>query len=125
MRNDNLHGTVYDLYFRSPKSPEIFKRVKLFRPFTALQQIGEPETLDTSREWINLILPLSGRLDKFRMFMEQFVDVCVRRDRRVFLTVVYFGVEGRQDIKNVILNMSQTEKYEVKAVYANGWRYHN
>ena len=39
VRNDPLHGTVYDLYFRSPKSPDIFKRVKLFRPFGPVQQV--------------------------------------------------------------------------------------
>lgn len=111
-RNDKIYGSVYDLYFRSPKSPEVFKRVKLLRPFSHLQSIGEPETLDTSREWINLILTLSGRLEKFKFFMEQFVEVCIRRDRRVFLTIVYFGNEGKQQIKDTILNITQKENYE-------------
>lgn len=111
-RNDYMHGTVYDLYFRSTKSNEIFKRIKLLRPFQNLDKIGKPETIDTTNEVINIIIPLSGRIDKFKSFMERVVDVCVRRDKKVFITLVYFGIEGREDIKNYFLTMSKQENFE-------------
>ena len=119
LRNDMIHGTVYDLYFRSSHSPDIFKRLKLLRPFTELQSIGKPETIDTTNEWINLILPLSGRINKFREFIERFVETCIRRDRRIFLTIVYFGKEGREDIKSIMLNVSLQEKFEEYKVIFN------
>ena len=41
-RNDFTQGTMYDLYFRSTNSNNVFKRMKLFRPFSNLQQSGNP-----------------------------------------------------------------------------------
>ena len=121
MRNDRTHGTIYDMYFRSSKMPEIFKRLKLIRPYSNIQIIGKPETVDTSNEWINLILPLSNRLDKFKIFMERFIDVGIRTDRRIFLTIVYFGDEGRTTIKETILNISKRESFEdYKVIFSEG-----
>lgn len=119
-RNDLMHGTVYDLYFRSTKANEIFKRIKLFRPFDSLQKIGKPETIDTTNEMINIIIPLSGRIDKFKSFMNRLVDVCIRRDKRVFITVVYFGTEGRNEIKEYFLSMSKREEFdEYKVIFSS------
>ena len=111
-RNDFTQGTVYDLYFRSANSNNVFKRLKLYRPFNTIQRIGKPETIDTNNELINIIIPLSGRIDKFRAFMDRLVDVGIRRDGRVFITVVYFGHEGRQHIKEYFLKMEKDEHFE-------------
>jgi len=111
-RNDFTRGTVYDLYFRSSRSNNVFKRVKLLRPYNALRRIGKPETIDTFNEIINIIVPLSGRIDKFKSFMDRLVDVAIRRDKRVFITVVHFGNEGRDEIKSYFLKMSAEEKFD-------------
>ena len=119
-RNDLTHGTVYDLYFRSNHSPDIFKRLKLFRPFSNIQPVDQVETIETSNEWINLILPLSGRLDKFAAFMERFVDVCIRKDRRIFLTIIYFGTEGQRELKEMIIRITEKESFEhYKVIFRN------
>lgn len=111
-RNDFTQGTVYDLYFRSTNSNNVFKRMKLFRPFSNLKRIGKPETIDTGNELINIIIPLSGRIEKFRAFMDRLVDVGIRRDRRIFITLVYFGYENRQKIKDYFLKMEKDEGFE-------------
>uniref|UniRef100_A0A7M6DP24 Hexosyltransferase n=1 Tax=Clytia hemisphaerica TaxID=252671 RepID=A0A7M6DP24_9CNID len=111
-RNDFLHGTVYDLFFRSANSNNIFKRLKVLRPFQGIRKIGKPETIDTSNEIINIIIPLSGRIDKFIAFMDRLVGVGIRQDRRIFITVVYFGMEGREEVKKYFLKMSKEETFE-------------
>ena len=110
-RNDFTQGTVYDLYFRSNNN-NVFKRLKLLRPFETIQKIGKAETIDTTNEIINIIIPLSGRIEKFRSFMDRLVDVGIRRDKRIFVTLVYFGKEGRQEIKDYFLKLEKEEHFE-------------
>ena len=50
---------------------------------------------------VNIILPLSGRLTTFHRFVRQLVHVIYPADKRVFLTVVYFGTEGLQEAREV------------------------
>ncbi|XP_057303714.1 chondroitin sulfate N-acetylgalactosaminyltransferase 1-like [Hydractinia symbiolongicarpus] len=111
-RNDRTHGTIYDLYFRSTRAPNVFKRLKIVRPFGTLEVVGKPETIETSNEWINIILPLSGRFKVFKSFMERFVDTCIRTDRRIFLTIVYFGHENKVELKDLLLKISKQEGYD-------------
>ena len=111
MRNDRIHGTAYDLYFRS-SLPDIFKRIRVFRPFGPLQSFGNLETIDTSKLLINIIVPLSGRIDKFRDFMERFLNVGVRWDQKVYLTVVYFGMEGRDELRKIMAKIENDEKFK-------------
>lgn len=118
-RNDGVHGSVYDLYFRSSMS-DIFKRIEVFRPFGPLQSSGRVQTIDTSKTLINVIVPLSGRLDKFSDFMKRFVDSGIRMDRRVFLTLVYFGAEGRDDVRAIMNNIELKENFkEYKVIFTS------
>ena len=111
MRNDRIHGTTYDLYFRS-NLPDIFKRIQVFRPFGPLQSYGKLETIDMSKSMINVIVPLSGRIDKFHDFIERFLNVGVRYDQKVFLTVVYFGMKGRDELRSIMRKLEETENFK-------------
>eukprot|EP00794_Sanderia_malayensis_P017741 gene17741-19515_t len=111
MRNDRIHGTVYDLFFRSSVS-DIFKRIQVFRPFGPLQSSSRVETIDTSKTIINVIVPLSGRLDKFSSFMKRFVEYGIKMDRRVFLTLVYFGLKGRDDVRSIMRKVELEENFK-------------
>lgn len=119
MRNDHIHGTSYDLYFRSAL-PDVFKRIQVFRPFGPLQSFGKLETIDTSKTLINVIVPLSGRIDKFKDFIERFLNVGVRYDQKVFLTVVYFGIKGRDELRRIMSNIEGKEKFkDFKIIFTN------
>lgn len=118
-RIDRLKGSEYDLYFRTNQL-NVYHRVKAFRPFTSLQLVGNVETVDTNHDIINLILPLSGRIEKFKLFMENFVAVGIHWDRRVFLTIVFFGDEGKNEIGNILSNVSRTANFtSYKIIYSD------
>lgn len=108
-RTDKLVGSEYNLYFRTARA-NVYRRVKLHRPFAPLRRIGDVETLDTNKEWINLILPLSGQIEKFKSFLQRFFDV-VPIDRRIFLTVVYFGRQGRKELQSLVKNSTKMFNY--------------
>ena len=119
MRVDRIIGSQYDFYFRSTNN-KVFHRVKIERPFGPLNLAGSIETVDTNNELINLILPLSGRLDKFKAFLDNFVDVCVRWDRSVFLTVVFFGQAGKEELETMMANVSKAENFtDYKLIFSN------
>ena len=111
MRNDLIHGTVYDLYFRSAMQ-DIFKRIQVLRSFGPLQSFGKLETIVTSKTVINVIVPLSGRLGKFSSFMQRFIDVGIRWDQDVFLTIVYFGMDGRDKLRSIMKETEEKEKFK-------------
>lgn len=53
------------------------------------------EELQTPTEPIFIILPLSGRLNTFQNFMDNFVKIALSKEtKHLRLTVVYFGEEG-------------------------------
>uniref|UniRef100_A0A1B0C9S7 Hexosyltransferase n=2 Tax=Lutzomyia longipalpis TaxID=7200 RepID=A0A1B0C9S7_LUTLO len=54
------------------------------------------------KELIHIILPLSGRSATFQNFMDKFFRIALTHDRRVHLTVVYFGHEGLQEARAIM-----------------------
>ena len=108
-RTDRLVGSEYDLYFRTGRA-NVYRRVKLHRSFGPLHLLGDVETVNTNQEWVNVILPLSGQITKFKSFLERFFEV-VLLDRRVFLTVVYFGMRGRDEIQSMVENSAKSFNY--------------
>ena len=60
---------------------------------------------------INIILPLSGRLQTFQRFMTKLTTVILPHDRRIFLTVVYFGDDGLQRARNIITRASREANF--------------
>uniref|UniRef100_A0A3B3ZEE4 Hexosyltransferase n=1 Tax=Periophthalmus magnuspinnatus TaxID=409849 RepID=A0A3B3ZEE4_9GOBI len=104
-RTEKDKGTLYELTFRGEGAHE-FRRLVLFRPFGPLMKVKN-ERVDTSNIPINIIVPLSRRTDKFKQFMHNFREVCVRQDGRVHLTVVYFGNDQINEVRSILENTSR------------------
>ncbi|XP_029372242.1 chondroitin sulfate N-acetylgalactosaminyltransferase 1 [Echeneis naucrates] len=104
-RTERDKGTLYELTFRGDLNNE-FRRLVLFRPFGPLMKVKN-ERVDTANVPINIIVPLSRRTDKFKQFMQNFREVCVRQDGRVHLTVVYFGKEQMTEVRSTLENTSR------------------
>ena len=100
-RTDKRVGTQYELYFHSMGKKHVYEHVQLFRPFAPIQKV-QVQNYDKRNEWVNIIVPLSGRIETFKLFVEMFVEECIKKDQRVFLTVVYFGNDGLQDVKDIL-----------------------
>ncbi|KAK4883316.1 hypothetical protein RN001_006635, partial [Aquatica leii] len=98
-RTEPTTGTQYELYFRTKS----VNKIVLMRPFAPLQTI-QTKALPTPREkeLIHIILPLSGRTTTFQSFMDKFVKIGLKNDRRVHLTVVYFGEEGLSEARTIM-----------------------
>ena len=109
-------GTHYELYFHNVDEPTggpTYRKVTLARLYGPITTI-ETVVRNTRKDMINLILPLSGRVDKFEAFIQRFVSMCVRRDKRVFLTVVYFRAPGLDQVRRIITAL--TKRYHFKNV---------
>lgn len=119
-RINRITGTEYDLTFATGR-PNEYRRVKLRRPFSNIELVGSVDTIDTSKEIINLILPLSGRTDNFKIFLKRFGDICVRWDGRVYLTVVYFGTKDRDVVNSLLSEFEDREKFKnYKVIFEDG-----
>lgn len=116
-RNDPTTGTQYELYFRTKetnKSTTYLQqhhehinhgttKVIIMRPFAPIQTIQmESFPKNKEKELIHIILPLSGRTATFQSYMDKFVKIALKNDRRVHLTVVYFGEEGLSEARAIM-----------------------
>ena len=113
-RTEIASGTHYELYFMNTennknKIPSYIKLI-VFKPFGPPMLVESSFSL-TYKQWINLILPLSGRLDSFRYFMERFTDVVIINDKKVYLTIVYFGTAGLETVKISMQTIAKKHKY--------------
>ena len=109
-RTDHTVGTQYELFFQVKGEKHAFKHVQLFRPFASVQKV-QTQNYDKKNEWINLIVPLSGRVDTFRNFMQVFVEQCIKKDQRVFLTIVYLGEEGKDEVNEILETTAQENHF--------------
>jgi chondroitin sulfate N-acetylgalactosaminyltransferase 1/2 len=110
-RIDRMAGTQYELFYKSLTAENVFEHVQIFRPFAPLQTV-QLQSYDKSKEWINLIVPLSGRVETFVQFMEMFVEQCINNDGRVFLTIVYFGEEGKEEVLEILKKTAEKHNYD-------------
>lgn len=118
-RNEPTTGTQFELYFRMKEFNNSTKssatshndhgynlgttKVVVMRPFAPLQTIQmEAYPKPNEKELIHIILPLSGRTATFQGFMDKFVKIALKNDRRVHLTVVYFGEDGLQEARAIM-----------------------
>lgn len=101
-------GTQYELYFRTKVSG--FSKVILMRPFSPLQSVKSiPLPNSKEKELIHIMLPLSGRTATFQSFMDKFVKIGLKNDRRVYLTVIYFGEEGLSEARSIMSKVLMTK----------------
>lgn len=112
-RNDPTTGTQYEMYFRTKEANKSIShhehinhgvtKVLVMRPFAPMQTIQmESYPKNKEKELIHIILPLSGRTSTFQSFMDKFVKIALKNDRRVHLTVVYFGEEGLLEARSIM-----------------------
>lgn len=119
-RNDPTTGTQYEMYFRNKEANKSthhiqssslhhehsnhgVSKVLVMRPFAPMQTVQiEVYAKSKEKELIHIILPLSGRTSTFQSFMDKFVKIGLKNDRRVHLTVVYFGEEGLFEARSIM-----------------------
>lgn len=115
-RNDPTTGTQYEMYFRTKDGNKTqqqqqhhehlnhaITKVLVVRPFAPMQTVQtELFPKNKEKELIHMILPLSGRTTTFQSFMDKFMKIALKNDRRVHLTVVYFGDEGLQEARSIM-----------------------
>ncbi|KAJ7405385.1 Chondroitin sulfate N-acetylgalactosaminyltransferase 2 [Pitangus sulphuratus] len=104
-RTERDKGTQYELFYKKMDGME-YRHVTLFRPFGPLMKV-KSETVDISRSIINIIVPLAGRTEAFAQFMQNFRDVCIHQDKRVHLTVVYFGQDGLSEVQSILESVAR------------------
>lgn len=106
-RTDATTGTQYELYFRSKENATNCTRVIVMRPFAPLVSVTTETVPIKGKEVVHIILPLSGRTSTFQNFMDKFVKIALRNDKRVHLTVVYFGTEGLAEARAIMTRVVQ------------------
>ncbi|XP_064369864.1 chondroitin sulfate N-acetylgalactosaminyltransferase 2 isoform X1 [Dromaius novaehollandiae] len=108
-RTERDKGTQYELFYKKMDGME-YRHVTLFRPFGPLMKV-KSETVDISRSIINIIVPLAGRTEAFAQFMQNFRDVCIHQDKRIHLTVVYFGQDGLSEVKSILESVARETNF--------------
>ena len=112
-RNEPTTGTQYELYFRTKEGNKTGShhehtnhgttKLIVMRPFAPLQTIQmESYPKQQEKELIHIILPLSGRTSTFQSFMDKYVKIALKHDKRVHLTVIYFGEEGLSEARSIM-----------------------
>ncbi|KAM9391456.1 chondroitin sulfate N-acetylgalactosaminyltransferase 1-like [Pholidichthys leucotaenia] len=108
-RTERDRGSVYELMFKG-EGPQDFAQMVLFKPFGPVMKV-KSETLNTRNMIINIIVPLSKRVDTFKQFINNFREVCIQHDSRVHLTVVYFGRDQIDQVKAVLDHTTRETRF--------------
>ncbi|XP_054098251.2 chondroitin sulfate N-acetylgalactosaminyltransferase 2 isoform X2 [Callithrix jacchus] len=108
-RTERDKGTQYELFFKKADLME-YRHVTLFRPFGPLMKV-KSEMIDITRSIINIIVPLAERTEAFVQFMQNFRDVCIHQDKKIHLTVVYFGKEGLSKVKSILESVTSESDF--------------
>lgn len=111
-------GTHYEVYVKERNTSHSYTKVVLLRPFAAIQVVSDANY--HTKELVNIIVPLSGRVDTFQSFVDKFVKVGLKHDRRVHLTVVYFGQASLAEVQATLTRMSREYRFhQVKLLTLN------
>lgn len=115
-RYDINGGADYEFYFKYPRKSNSVIPVRAWRELSQPNieiLTSEKKNLD---EMINLVLPLSGRLERFQNFIELFINVCIKKDKNVYLTVVLYGEKDFKKVKSILQDLEKDygfRKYEL------------
>ena len=109
-RNDVNFGVEYDIQVMYEGDKSTYN-VRLVRPLSPLILLHPPVKVNLDK-LVNIIVPLQGRLESFREFLDNFKKVCVLRKENVFLTVVYSGTKGERDVRKMLNTL--TKEYDFK-----------
>uniref|UniRef100_A0A3P9HTR2 Hexosyltransferase n=1 Tax=Oryzias latipes TaxID=8090 RepID=A0A3P9HTR2_ORYLA len=99
-RTERTRGSTYELVFKGD-SQQDFTQLLLFRPFGPAMKV-KSESVNTRSTVINIIIPLSKRMEAFSRFMSNFRQVCIQQNSKVHLTIVYFGKDEVDQVKTVL-----------------------
>ncbi|XP_046860911.1 chondroitin sulfate N-acetylgalactosaminyltransferase 1-like [Xenia sp. Carnegie-2017] len=117
---DRAYGMEYDFIFKIPKSTDKYERVKVYRPYNNIQLRQSIESFSTLKRRVNVIIPLSGRQAQLKLFLKHFGDCCLQLN--VYLTVVYFGDDGKQDVINSLKEFEKKKKFRnYKVIFSNAY----
>lgn len=109
-RHEPTLGTRYELTFADQGDPDRMTTFDLYRPYGMLRLVRK-ESKVFQNTTINIIVPLANKIERFRKFLDNFASVCTRQDRKVHLTVVYFGQDGLQQVRRAITYVSKRFSY--------------
>ncbi|XP_028982176.1 chondroitin sulfate N-acetylgalactosaminyltransferase 1 [Diachasma alloeum] len=108
-------GTQYEMYFKTKnlnKSSQVsnpgYTKIVMMRPYAPIHFVSVQRQQTKEKELIHIILPLSGRTGTFQSFMDKFVKIGLKNDKRVHLTVVYFGTEGLSEAQAIMSRVLMT-----------------
>ena len=114
-RTEATLGVHYELYFKDKSQrgnvTTVFRKVVLARPFAPMRLIHK-SVEKNYRDVIHVVLPLQGRVAQFQKFMERFLHIGVVQDKRVSLTIVYFGKNLLSKIEQVIQLSKKVSQFE-------------
>lgn len=109
-------GEQYELYFADKELPR-YNQVSIVRVL-APPVVVSRRTVQIRKDFIYMVVPLSGRIDKFQKFLERFVQVAIIGDNKVYLMVVYFGPEGLSEVQDILRKTSTDYHYPHMSVVA-------
>lgn len=111
VRYDELRGSEYKLTFLFNKTRAFSVDViKPFGPHIVPQRITE-QTLK-SKELINIIVPVSGRKNRLKEFLENIRHAVLEQGGNLYLTVIIYGTDTNNTIKNIIKKFSRDNNFK-------------
>lgn len=99
-------GTHYEVYFANDKNEK--RRVTLFRPQAPPVPLSHESVPYGDK--LNIIVPLYGRTDAFRLFLSNFEPILVTMKYKIYLTIVYFGASAK-DLMSTFQSFILKHKY--------------
>lgn len=107
---DRNEGILYDLYIQDAHgNHSVTREMRIVRPFEPVLT-SKSSLVEGANKWVNIILPLKGKLAEFKTFLTMF-RLCCMQDSQIFLTVVYFGETGSTQTKNILSTVANYAKF--------------
>ena len=106
-RTDPIEGTLYHLWFRNQSQ---LIKVSLLRPHAPLTAVQVDSASHGSG--INIVVPLSGRLEAFRSFLHRFEQILTDpATSNVHLSVVIFNGDDWNAIQRELLDLEERTRF--------------